>query len=571
MRAEIMSVGPVREATIEFHPRITLIGAPNEGGKSTIARCVGAALSGMEVPLDIAKKDGHLLVTDGQKQGHVRVVNSNGEAVIEFPECKSRQTGSPPYSGRNAAEMTDFDQLPEERRVAGLTAILGATITTQDLTAALTAAGVDKAAIDGVVRALDVTKIGMDRLSEDAAKRATVLKGAWGQITGTKWGSEKGGKWTPPGWTKDIDGIALGELEDVYRAAQKALDDAKSAVAFDAGALSEMEATAKTLPDHEAAMEKAAARLVAAKAALTKIQTELDRLRPVATQTCPCPACGASLSVRPQSSGDYFLEEVSNVSDGAAEIARAETLRGELIEARATVERVKGAADMAAAAVTVAREARDRAAAYSRSRGDSSVDIGAAEAACTLARDRLTAKGLQTRALAKHAEIVTELIISDLTSMTGVRRKRLAECLGQLNAKLAQRTAAAGWKSVEITPEMEVRYGGRPLILCSASARWRARAIVRLTLASYQECSLVILDAADILDRSGRNDLLALAESDLSPPMLVCMTAPSPDRLPDLAEMDDLGRSYWLQDGYLVDLATAVDNMQVALAEEAVG
>jgi len=94
-----------------------------------------------------------------------------------------------------------------------------------------------------------------------------------------------------------------------------------------------------------------------------------------------------------------------------------------------------------------------------------------------------------------------------------------------------------------------VTLADRPYILLSESEKFRCRTALQVAMADLDGSAAVIVDAADILDRGGRNGLFAmLAQSGMR--SLVCMTMNGPGDVPDLSK-PGLGRSYWIGDAIL--------------------
>ena len=118
--------------------------------------------------------------------------------------------------------------------------------------------------------------------------------------------------------------------------------------------------------------------------------------------------------------------------------------------------------------------------------------------------------------------------------------------LGEFNETMRPLCAAAKWSIVAISDTLDIRYGGRPFALLSASEQYRVRVILTMAMARIDGSAVFIFDAADVLDRDGRNGLLRLAFGS-GMPVLVCMTLPREDA--EKAAAGGTADVYWLKDG----------------------
>lgn len=148
-----------------------------------------------------------------------------------------------------------------------------------------------------------------------------------------------------------------------------------------------------------------------------------------------------------------------------------------------------------------------------------------------------------------HAKILDNQKLIDELAPTGLRQRKLEARLAELNAELADVCGDAGWPIVYLSDDLSVIVGGRPYALLSESEKFRARVALQVVIAKRDGSDVVVIDAADILDRNGRNGLFTmLPQIDL--PALVCMTMNGRDDVPDLARVG-MGRSYWIGDAVL--------------------
>ncbi len=114
-------------------------------------------------------------------------------------------------------------------------------------------------------------------------------------------------------------------------------------------------------------------------------------------------------------------------------------------------------------------------------------------------RDKLTADAAR-----HHADVVAWSFIADQLSPTGIPAEILASALTPMNDLLATQSAEAKWLPVQISPEIEVTYGGRLYGLLSESEKWRCDALLAIAIARLSGLGLVALDRFDVLQPSAR-------------------------------------------------------------------
>jgi hypothetical protein len=184
----------------------------------------------------------------------------------------------------------------------------------------------------------------------------------------------------------------------------------------------------------------------------------------------------------------------------------------------------------------------------------SAADVQAARDALAQAQAWRVAVQATAQAQAKHAEIVENNALVAALAPDGVRRTVLATKLAALNQRLADLCQTAGWAPVVVADDLSVSFAGRPFVLLSASEQYRARVTLQVALADLDGSDVVIVDAADILDRGGRNGLFAMLRG-TGMRSLVCMTMNRVEDVPDLGAAG-IGRSYWIGGSVLAPVGT---------------
>lgn len=144
-----------------------------------------------------------------------------------------------------------------------------------------------------------------------------------------------------------------------------------------------------------------------------------------------------------------------------------------------------------------------------------------------------------------------EVAINSLSpNVEGLRSRIMAEKLGLLNERLEALSKIASWPTVHISSEIKVIYGdtlyGWEL---SESERFRCRVILQAAISELDNSPIIVIDAADILDRVGRNNLIKTAKI-FAKPVVITMTMNSKEEVPNLQALQM--NSFWInQNGEL--------------------
>ncbi|MFB8828705.1 hypothetical protein ACE0DR_03620 [Azotobacter sp. CWF10] len=92
----------------------------------------------------------------------------------------------------------------------------------------------------------------------------------------------------------------------------------------------------------------------------------------------------------------------------------------------------------------------------------------------------------------------------------GIPAEILTGALEPVNNLLAIQSAAASWAPVQITPDIDIAYGGRVYGLLSESEKWRCDALLAIVIARLSSLRFVTLDRFDVLQPSARPQILGL-------------------------------------------------------------
>lgn len=570
MHVSIRHVAGIASADIPIDHGITLLAGLNFAGKSTALKMTAAALCGVAIPTSaIKKKDAKAMVRRGAKTGKVEIADEQGSIGVIYPACDVASNGRPPSASPFAVGRSDLSDLDDRERARFLVELLKTDPTRDDLVAALRDAGIPADRLDQTAATAWSLQEqhGWDGAAKLAQENGAKLKGRWEQITGEGWGADKAAHWQPADTAQAIFTTPRDVLERAVVEARATVDGLVGASAVSTAEREALVAQAATLEAAQAAHRDS--KVQASALALDAAQTARAALPPHDMRhAVACPHCAKLVAISADHHGGpgaYRLAAVEQIDAAEARkrlsaIASADGLVGRLQVEYADANKAFMAAS---AALTAAENATKKLAALPAPGAED--DHGAvltARVALTRAEEDLKSFDAHLQAAEVSGQIARTLIVIDVLRADGLRQTKLGDVLDSFNGGvLADLTAAAGWKTVAVAPDMTVTYAGRPLVepLCSESEIWRAKVVLRLAIAKLQRAPLVIVDRADILDQDGRNGLfglLAKAWSEDHILSLVAMTIVPPTGsrvdprtlVPDLAA-HNLGTTWWLDAG----------------------
>jgi len=168
------------------------------------------------------------------------------------------------------------------------------------------------------------------------------------------------------------------------------------------------------------------------------------------------------------------------------------------------------------------------------------------------------AAGKTKEAAEYHTDIAQWLAIADALAPDGIPGDMLAKALAPINHQLSSLAAFAQWAVPEIGTDMTIRAGGRLYALLSESEKYRVDALLALTIAVISESRIVSFDRFDVLDLTGRGDLLALlddmaTQGELSTALVFGTLKKLPEGLPPTT------RAHWIEQGELIGSAAVAE------------
>jgi hypothetical protein len=591
MRFEVSNMGGCRAADIQVSRGAILAGTSGQG-KSSIVLCVRAAVTGNTVPTGEVKKGEALrLVKSGAEKGSVRWEGEGYAVSVAYPKAEmklEKGSGSPPAVSAFAAGLECITEVDAKKRPAILGPLLKIEPTRDDVLAALREANLHKpsdAALDidavadmrtiglnddddndrGLYRLLKslwktITDKGWNTAHKDAAAKGVDLKAEWKAITrhSGNYGPALAESWKPAIWDDELAATSLSDLEGAVHRADAAKIAAAKAEGASEAIIAELKAKVDALPDLERTLVTAKRRMDKAREADQPFKIKTPPAIP--SSGTPCPHCAGSVSIVSDLAGPR-LEKAQHIDEATIEAAKA---------ARAAFERDRAAADKefrdAYDALQVAeRDAMSVRAAQTRLNelqavAASTMSVADAEAAMTVARDRLAAFKAFHEARAKHESIVVNAgIVELLDENKGVRRTKLVEGIEAFNRDvLAPLCRAAKVRPVTLNDELGIEYGGRSILL-SEGERAKVRIIMQTAIAKVDGSALVVVDNFDRLPAEERGNFIQMLHG-TGLHWIVSLMVPTPDKVPDIGPAG-MGATYWLDDGVAYTRADAMKQM----------
>lgn len=519
----ITNVLGIRSADLPITTPVTLFGAKNGSGKTSVAEAVRMALAGDPVARGVAlKKDLQALVHDGQKTGTAEVTVDGTTAYVMLPSGKTTPLDewTVPPALPYVLEAQRFTQLTPTERRAFLFGLMGLRITPDAVMERLVKRGVD------AVKAAEVKPLlraGFADASEAAKRKATEAKGAWRVVTGETYGSVKAVTWAAD--KPSVDTAELSKVAERITGLDSEIADANQQLGQLKGAQQQAQRRGTRITELETLIEgkeRAAAKLVTDEAGLVEAQANVDKAQgsDATVKGMPCPCCKAMLML----SGGALVE----APPAGTPNPLAEKL-GEFTKARDLMKRSVDNSKQAVAAIA-AGEVELKSLQGEAAEAPTASDIDAATLVLNdLQGQRSTAVALQQKlqkdataaadadvatkkAAGHHADVVAWDAIATALAPDGIPGEMLNEALEPFNQRLAQTATDTEWGATCINADMSVTCAGRSFNLLSESEQWRVNAMVAEAVSYLSKLKLMVLDRFDVLDLKGRNDLLAWLE-----------------------------------------------------------
>lgn len=554
MKIKVRNFRGVERADIDISG-VTILAGNNGAGKSSICQAVSAAVSGHPIPFLtigkgaedlkplLLKKDVSRLIRSGMKKASVQVGGKDGSTSVDWPKCEVETEGkTPPRSGVFSSGIVSVVDMSSAVRGEYLSDRLGANADASHLKARLEDDGLGDEAIETALA--DLESFGWDDAHSKYKADATTLKGKWEGITGEKWGAKKGEGWVHP----DTAESSLDDLEQVLLVAQETSEALAGQGAVSKERSDNLLRQIELAKDDADDLEDAEVDYQDAQALVGKIEGESGPGEVVIANT-KCSACGELLFVGRKGDDIYTKKAVSPSGKDAKKAKEF------LADKKVRLEKANAILHDANTRLGICRAAAKRLEELRKEYGEigevqesaSREDIEAARDEVSRAANDIANFKKRDAAAKVHKEIKDALVVAAATAPDGVRRERLVRALRDFNeGALEGLCRGAKYRAIKVEDDMMISYDGRPFPLLSESEKFRVKSVMQFALARDDE-SIVIIDGADILDKSGLNGLMKISNgSDKS--TLIGMTISEKKDVPDLAKIG-IGQSYWVEDG----------------------
>lgn len=560
---------------------VTLFAGPNGAAKSSIGEAVRMAMTGDVVRVKL-KKEYSQLVTDGAKAGGGLVTTDN-ESTYAFnvPSGEIKADDGLPTGDTVDVALNGqhFTGMSDDERRTFLFKLTGIRIKTDDIKARMTARACDPAKIEAT---LPMLRTGFPDACDFAKNKATEAKGAWRITTGETYGVKKAETW---------------KAEKPFPLAAGNQPTAETLAAFDAdieelnqeiGQIAAETNTRTMNAGKRAALETRVGNVSRISENLDHAKKELSAYEPKVVALRERAAGGDriglvhSLAYAVESLLEEAEHDDSQIYLNAMAVLGAyETEHGKLpktgsVDAGAKdslPEYERGLKVMQNAVQNLERDLAGAVAAKAefdalappaeetrlpdlavqreclaklkadRSTTQSQVNAAANFDSLVAAADKKTADAAK-----HHADVLAWTVVADALAPDGIPGDLLLEALAPVNESLASEATMTEWKKVSIGPDMQITAGGRPYNLLSESEKWRADAMVAVTVARLSGIKILMLDRVDVLDLPGRSTLLGwlntlVLDGDIETALLFATLKALPASLyPTMA-------SHWVQGG----------------------
>ena len=230
-RIEITNFLRLRRLKVDLkEPVVHLFAGHNEAGKTSLQEALRYCLLGETQRISL-KRDYKLMVTDGAKEGTVKVVLDTGmyERDVATAKGTADSLREPPVSLEYLLDATRYGWIDAKKRRAFMFGLLGITVNRDLVKERMQDRDIPEPVID---KCMPMLRSGFDAAHSEAKTQATEARGAWAGVTGERYGAEKAKTWEPAYKDLDDDVIAdcAGDLlaaEDGYAQAQQDLGEFK--------------------------------------------------------------------------------------------------------------------------------------------------------------------------------------------------------------------------------------------------------------------------------------------------------------------------------------------------------
>jgi len=580
----------IHAASVTLQTPVVLFAGRNAAGKSSLRDSIALALTA-DLGRVSAKKDAADLVRDGADAAVCEVVDSDGDAYRVTITAKGKITDS--RSGKEndpvlplVLDGQRFARWDDKTRRSFLFDLMSLKSDGAAVKQRLLNRGCDAAKVEKIAPFL---RSGFEAGCKDAKGRATEAKGAWRQLTGEPYGSEKAKTWQAG--VPAVDTSNLPTLQTEIRHADAALETWQRQIGkLEAEKQRRAELAAKLpgLDEHAGRVERIRTKLATDEQVLRDLEADLQRTQQAAGAG---PRVGlvhdlahalrdtlffvgpehefratweAPLQVYEREHG-----KLDATAGDSAAAARLPALRQAHVTSTSAVANSRRDLEAAIGASTTASGIREE---LAQPFDTDALTAATAEAAKIRAQRDDAQKRLDTQtalkreadaaakrtadALQLHTDVQQWDAIGDALAPDGIPGEILAAALGPINDRMAQSAADTGWPVVAIDAEMRITAGGRGYGLLSESEKWRVDAMLAEAVSHLSSTALLVLDRIDVLDLPARGELMdwmgiLVDNGEVATALLFGTLKALPSGLPETIT------AHWVENGVVGELAEA--------------
>jgi DNA repair exonuclease SbcCD ATPase subunit len=511
----------VSNISVAVNAPVLLVTGHNGAGKSSLRDAIRLALTGAASRVSL-KKDYGNMIKDGTKKADVIIGTEEGAYNYALPAAKGVHSDNPYLP--LCIDATAFASMKADDRRKALFELSGCTINANKVREMLLAEKCDPKLTEQI---LPMLRSGFPAAEAEAKERASQARGAWKQVTGETYGSQKAESWEAP--AVEVPDIAvIDELKGQLEQNQIAINEknqligtAKAAIANEANFQNRI----AQLEEQAGKVERIKAKQATDEKSLTEVQQLINEAEQAALsqEALPCPCC-QTLLVYSRAEHAFIDATTLSTKAGDAGIAKLEEYRNSATMLQRTIANNQRDLLNAENAAQQLQELQASAAASSES---SATNIEALQGDINdlndarqdllgrindLQEQQFAAAQTLTKtkdAARHHAEVLAWTTIAEQMAPSGIPANILSQALKPFQNLIDNiNSLVPRWPAVGITPDMELVAGHRSYGLLSESEQWRVQAVITLALAQLSGINLVVLDRFDVLDPVSRVELM---------------------------------------------------------------
>lgn len=562
MKAIVKNFRGIAEGQIDIAP-IALLCGHNGAGKTSMARAIAAAASGVAVPFDkVTKKDCKMLLRHGTYSGSVSLGSEEGSSEINWPDASASSIGRPPYASEIATGLTDLLSMKSDKALAYLINLLKAEPTLSDLKSALQKADIGDNVADQVWKVIEGQ--GWEAAHKRAVEKGQQMKGAWQQVTGEAFGSKKMQEWKPADWSDDLLNETAESIAAKISEAQATLEKAIGLSAGNRAIRDEYQRMADELPEIDKKVAEQNEVVADLQKKFDDVETKLKETpNPSANVEYACPHCEKPVNISAVSGSEFLLTKAAAIDE-----KKLKELRSEHALLCGEQQNLKGRLDVAKKALndllTNKRVADDAKLRFAEMGDTPEVTDDNQIEPLRIKVNQLLKQSAMMLKMAETTKIVAQMTVNQALIValceTGVRKEKLVNCMEMFASQFIQPLCIDfGIPPIAIDTDLNIDVGDTSYQMLSESEQYRVRTILQLAIAKLEQASVIIIDRADILDKMGRSRLMRMLVN-AGIPAVICMTINDVKQAPDLSKMG-AGNSYWIENG----VCTPFSQMSVAV------